>query len=135
MRKIFIKYKLKVVFEKIFKKFPEIFNGNDVFDTYLNFIKSLNISKIFLKASTKFKKVFYIRVIHNLLKFLKNCFKNFQNLWEIYPNICLIFFFLDFNKYYSKLRSFSKFSFIFSTVPQSLIEILSIFFVNFSKFL
>ncbi len=36
-------------------------------------------------------------------------------------------FFQNFNEYYSKLIPFSNFHWIFSTVPQSLIDILSIF--------
>ncbi len=66
-----------------------------VSDTYLNFTKLLNISKIFWKASTKFQKVTcktYANFIHNLIKFLKNFFKNFQNFREVFPNISVIFF-------------------------------------------
>ncbi len=46
----------------------------------------------------------------------------------------LIFFFQNFNKYYSKLILFSHFRYIFCPVFQSLIDILSSFLQNFQFF-
>ncbi len=89
---------------------------------------SSDISKIFRKASTKF---------HNLSKFLVNFHKYFQNFYEVFSHIALIFL-QNVNKYYSKLILFSNFHSFFSTIPQSLIEILSnfvkIFRIFFERF-
>ncbi len=76
------------------------------FDIYLNLIKLLNISKIF---------------------------SNFQNFREVFRNITR-FSFPNFNKYYSKLILIPNFRCIFSTVPQSLIDILSNFYKFFNFF-
>ncbi len=48
-------------------------------------------------------------------------------------NIPLIFFFQNLHEYYSKLIHFSNFRCTFSTVPQSFIDILSIFFQRFTR--
>ncbi len=56
--------------------------------------------------------------------FLKNFIKDFQNFPEVFSNIPAIYFFFYLKKYYSKLILFSNFRCIFSTVPQSFIDIL-----------
>ncbi len=83
------------------------------------------------QVSTKFQHVFcksYTNFIHSiLLKFLKNCFKNFQNFPELFPNIPQHFF-QNFNKYYLKLILF-KFSldFLDSSNPVKISSDLRIF--------
>ncbi len=81
--------KLPSTYIFFFIKFVKI-----VFDTYLNFIKFSNNSKIFWKASTKFQ-VFckiYTNSFIIYLRFLKFS-QLFQDFLEVYPNIPLIFFF------------------------------------------
>ncbi len=87
-----------------FVKFVKI-----VSDTYLNFIKLSNISKIFWQASTKFW-VFYICKVYT------NSFIIFQISWNIFSMI------LKFP------RNFSKYSSIFfSNFPRILLEINTFF--------
>ncbi len=101
---------------KFFQKLPSAYIVINV-QIYQNLLKLFstptrissnlsNISKAFGKASTKFQQVFckiytnFIRILH---KFLKNVLKDFQNFHKVLCNVPLIIFFLNFNKYYSKV--------------------------------
>ncbi len=111
-------------FLKFFLRFSEIFLNNcpdltKFINTYLNFIKLSNISKTFLKASTKFQHVFckiYTNFIHNLLKLLKNFIYNllrfpkfffkFSKFQGNFSEYSANFFFKISKKYYFKTNIF-----------------------------
>ncbi len=102
-----------------------------VFDTHVNFIQLSNISKIFLKVSTKSPQDFckiYTNFIHNLLKFLKN-----SKIFKIPGKFSRIFLLLFF-KISTNIPQNSNFRFIFYTYCLISIKIssdLKIFAINF----
>ncbi len=76
----------------------------------------------------------YTNFFHNLIKFLKNFFKDFQNVGKVFPNIPL--FFSKCQQVLLKTNTFSSFSLYFldsSSVPywqfiQFFCKFLKIFF-------
>ncbi len=112
-----------------FSKFVKSFNI--VLDTCSNFIKLSTIFNIFWKKSINFKVICICKNYINSFIIYPSFLNNFSITLKFsgsFSEYSFNFFFQNFNEYYSTLiRTFSNFCCIFSTVPQSLIEILSSF--------